>query len=95
MTSTPGLSNDTLQLIDLPLRTSERPKLSRPQVSAVYSFEWDQNSTSDVPTYSLLRQLPCALVLAVPQEFDDTTFIRRETIEGPNMISPRHAVVKP
>lgn len=50
---------------------------------------------SDVSTYSLLRQLPSALVLAVSQEFDDTTFIRRETIEGPNMISPRHAVVKP
>lgn len=43
MTSTPGLSNDTLQLINLPLRTSERPKLDEPQMSVVYSFDWGRN----------------------------------------------------
>ena len=30
-------------------------------------------------TKSLLRQLSCALVLAVPQQFDDTALIRGET----------------
>lgn len=50
VTSPPGVGDNTLELVDLGLSTTEC-------------------------TESLLCQLACALVLAVTEEFDDTTLI--------------------
>ena len=62
MTSSPGVGDHTLELVNLGLSTSEGTK-------------------------TLLRQLACALVLAVTEEFDDTTLVWCESVKRDTKIS--------
>lgn len=55
MTSSPRLSDNALELINLRLRTTESTK-------------------------TLLRQLACALVLTVAEEFDDAALVGCESV---------------
>ena len=78
-TRSPRLSNNTLQFIDLSLRTTVCTELQIPVLAYISNafpkslFLWNDK------TYPLLSQLSSSLVLAVSQQFDDTTFIRGET----------------
>ena len=67
-----GLRDHTLEFINLPLRSAKSPKLL---VSAIHFL----GSIFHAGTYSSLCQLSCALVLAIPEKFDDTTFVRSQT----------------
>ena len=67
-----GLRNHTLEFINLPLRSAESPKLL---VSAIHSL----GGILHAGTYSSFCQLSGALVLAIPEKFDDTAFVRSQT----------------
>jgi hypothetical protein len=79
VTGSSRLSNDTLQLIDLRLGTTESTELlqfhgqhiSRALMSHV--LRWN--------TYPLLGQLTRTLVLAIAEEFDNTTLVRGKTVQ--------------
>ena len=74
MASPPRFSDHTLQLINLSLRTSKRPKL--PIESALDRLRAASKA------YPLLRQLARPLIFAVPQQFDHTTLIRGKAVRA-------------
>lgn len=67
-----GLGDHTLELINLPLGSAESSKLL---LSAIRFL----GGVLNAGTYSSLCQLSCALVLTIPEEFDDTAFVRSQT----------------
>jgi hypothetical protein len=73
VTSSPRLSNDALQLIDLCLRTAESTELFYTLVDC----SWPESCSK---TYPLLGQLTRTLVLAVSEKFDNTTLIWCQSI---------------
>jgi hypothetical protein len=88
VTGTSRLSNDTLQLVDLRLGTTESTELFPLSVSS-------QFTCSRMSTYPLLRQLTCTLVLGVSEEFDNATLVWCKSVQSqlaliPTPISASH-----
>ena len=89
VTRPPGIIDDSLQLLDFLLCPAKGAELL-PNPPGILSA-LDRNEASRVDrvkeicckstdcTNPLLGQLPCSLVLAVSQQFDDTAFIRGQT----------------
>ena len=72
MTSSPGLGDDLGHLVNLSLCTAEGTKLSLVSVLRI--------KQKGVMSYSSLRELSGALVLAVTEEFDDTALVWGEAV---------------
>ena len=75
VTSSPGIRNHTLELIDLRLSATESTELLSVSSSCAMICVYERG------TYPLLGQLAGTLVLAVAEEFDDTTFIWCESVQ--------------
>jgi hypothetical protein len=67
-----GLGDDTLELINLRLGTSESTELISIVRGAFDMYKWGN-------AYPLLRELTGTLILAVTEEFYNTTFVRCES----------------
>jgi hypothetical protein len=84
VTSSSGLSNHALQLVDLRLGTTESTELVIQRQLLLDPHAVPEAGRKGGRTYPLLSQLTGTLVLAVAEEFDDTTLVWGKTIHtGP------------
>lgn len=76
MAGTTGLSDDTLELVDLLLGTTEGTELGRLSIWIFLPSNW-----TGLETYPLLGELTGTLVPGVAEQLDHTLLIGGETIE--------------
>ena len=81
-TSSSTLSNNTRQIIDLPLGSSESPQLKIGTKSASLISHPERTPTRRIcpgmkmdATHPLLRQLPSPLILTIPQQLRNTSLV--------------------